>query len=171
MGDLPTVLDDTWSQIPAYMYDADVAVIDDPHIPPPSQPNEDVSTSSIDLYPTPRTRRHSDESGESGSGHVFGHHSRTSSGNESRRSAVQTPPQDASSAFLRLDNERLRRSVTQVRGERDDMRRRMEAANGRIDCLDQLLEEALYEEGKSSKLCSKLFELSKMLVDLRKELG
>ncbi|CAH0038862.1 unnamed protein product [Clonostachys rhizophaga] len=171
MGDLPAVLDDTWSQIPAYMYDADVAVIDDPHIPPPSQPNEDVSTSSIDLYPTPRTRRHSDESGESGSGHVFGHHSRTSSGNESRRPAVQTPPQDASSAFLRLDNERLRRSVTQVRGERDDMRRRMEAANGRIDCLDQLLEEALYEEGKSSKLCSKLFELSKMLVDLRKELG
>ncbi|VUC36647.1 unnamed protein product [Clonostachys rosea] len=168
MGDLPTALDDTWSQIPAYMYDADVAVIDDPLVLPPSQPNEDVSTSSVDLYPTPRTRRHSDESGESGSGHVFGHR-RISSGNE-RQSAIQAP-HDASSAFLRLDNERLRRSVTQLRGERDDMRRRMEAANSRVDCLDQLLEEALYEEGKSSKLCSKLFELSKMLVDLRKELG
>lgn len=95
-------------------------------------------------------------------------------------STAQSPAGDQlrSPSFSDLDNQRLRRSLRQTRGQNTHLREERDAARGRLDqararaeSLEQLLEDVMYRDGMSSDARQHLLRISSALADLKHTMG
>ena len=116
---------------------------------------------------------------QEGAGRVNTSHGGENLDDNENHSTVQGPagPQPSSSSSSSLDNERLRRSIRQVREqntqlsqERDAARRQLDAVRTRINSLDQLLEDVMYRDGMPPEVFCDLLSFSSALANLRGEL-
>lgn len=116
---------------------------------------------------------------QEGAGRVNTSHDGENLDDNENHSTVQGPsgPQPSSARSSSLDNERLRRSIRQVREqntqlsqERDAARRQLDAVRTRINSLDQLLEDVMYREGMPPEVFCDLLTFSSALANLRGEL-
>lgn len=154
-------LEDPWTQVPPFMFDASF----DAHEPLGGSPSGAAVPLSTVPYPSCPTGRPlgetapeagaSDEATPDQSSSILG------------PSVSQSPP----NAFVTSDNERLRQNNNQLREEGRDMRRRIDAARTRVDHFDELLEAVLYHEGLPTEVSAKLFQFGTELMNLRKDLG